>query len=110
MLPPGLPSYSTQVVPPSRPPTWAFHMIQPVELYQWKRSPKELGRVAAADVVVQHGQLQHHQQHAAMDRARWASAFPWCRWKYTIHSGWSKGSHSGSKAAVSASFLAVMLA
>ena len=35
LLPPGLPSYSTQVVPPSRPPTWAFHMIQPVELYQW---------------------------------------------------------------------------
>ena len=35
LLPPGLPSKMTQVVPASRPPTWAFHMTQPVELYQW---------------------------------------------------------------------------
>src|SRR5947209_13125041 len=32
--PPGLPSKMQQVVPPSRPPTCEFHMIQPVELYQ----------------------------------------------------------------------------
>ena len=33
--PPGLPSKMQQVVPFSRPATWQFHMIQPVELYQW---------------------------------------------------------------------------
>ncbi|MCY1381448.1 hypothetical protein D9M69_693560 [compost metagenome] len=33
--PPGLPSKITQVVPPSRPPVCAFHITQPVELYQW---------------------------------------------------------------------------
>src|SRR5215510_1277251 len=32
--PPGLPSKMQQVVPPSRPLTWQFHMIQPVEEYQ----------------------------------------------------------------------------
>jgi hypothetical protein len=32
--PAGLPSKMQQVVPLSRPPTWLFHMIQPVELYQ----------------------------------------------------------------------------
>src|SRR5262245_36593822 len=32
--PPGLPSKMQQVVPPSRPATWQFHMIQPVEEYQ----------------------------------------------------------------------------
>jgi len=35
LLPPGLPSKITQVVPPSRPETWAFHITHPVELYQW---------------------------------------------------------------------------
>ena len=33
--PPGLPSKMQQVVPLSRPETWQFHMIQPVEEYQW---------------------------------------------------------------------------
>src|SRR5215472_14804527 len=32
--PPGLPSKMQQVVPLSRPETWQFHMIQPVEEYQ----------------------------------------------------------------------------
>jgi hypothetical protein len=36
---PGLPSKMQQVVPPSSRSTWPFHMIQPVVLYQWKRSP-----------------------------------------------------------------------
>jgi hypothetical protein len=35
LLPPGLPSKITQVVPLSRPLVWAFHITQPVELYQW---------------------------------------------------------------------------
>src|SRR6478609_1950662 len=35
LAPPGLPSKIQQVVPLSRPPTWLFHMIQPVEEYQW---------------------------------------------------------------------------
>ncbi len=35
VLPPGLPSKMQQVVPPSRPATWAFHITHPVELYQW---------------------------------------------------------------------------
>ena len=34
-VPPGLPSKITQVVPFSSPLTWAFHITQPVELYQW---------------------------------------------------------------------------
>src|SRR4051795_7504355 len=34
LAPPGLPSKMQQVVPLSRPPTWLFHMIQPVEEYQ----------------------------------------------------------------------------
>ena len=42
MVPPGLPSKITQVVPLSRPLVWAFHITQPVELYQWKRSPQLL--------------------------------------------------------------------
>ena len=42
--PPGLPLKMTQVVPESSPEVCEFHMIQPVELYQWKRSPKLLGR------------------------------------------------------------------
>ena len=33
--PPGLPSKITQVVPESRPLVCAFHITQPVELYQW---------------------------------------------------------------------------
>ena len=33
--PPGLPSKMQQVVPLSRPLVCAFHMTQPVELYQW---------------------------------------------------------------------------
>ena len=32
--PPGLPSKMQQVVPLSRPETWQFHMIQPVDEYQ----------------------------------------------------------------------------
>ena len=40
--PPGLPSKITQVVPDSRPATWQFHITQPVELYQQKRSPRLL--------------------------------------------------------------------
>jgi hypothetical protein len=36
---PGLPSKMQQVVPPSSRSTWPFHMIQPVVLNQWKRSP-----------------------------------------------------------------------
>ena len=35
LLPPGLPSKMTQVVPESRPLICAFHITQPVELYQW---------------------------------------------------------------------------
>src|SRR5947209_14397544 len=35
LAPPGLPSKMQQVVPLSRPPTCEFHMIQPVEEYQW---------------------------------------------------------------------------
>ena len=35
LLPPGLPSYRQQVVPLSKPATCAFHITQPVELYQW---------------------------------------------------------------------------
>jgi hypothetical protein len=35
LLPPGLPSKITQVVPLSRPLVCAFHITQPVELYQW---------------------------------------------------------------------------
>ena len=34
LLPPGLPSKMTQVVPESRPLICAFHITQPVELYQ----------------------------------------------------------------------------
>ena len=41
-LPAGFPSKMQQVAPISRPVTCRFHMIQPVELYQWKRSPREL--------------------------------------------------------------------
>ena len=37
--PPGLPSNKQMVVPPSKPAIWQFHMIQPVVLNQWKRSP-----------------------------------------------------------------------
>ena len=33
--PVGLPSYMHTVVPPSSAPICEFHMIQPVELYQW---------------------------------------------------------------------------
>ena len=44
MLPPGLPSKMTMVAPLHRPDTWVFHITQPVELYQWKRSPRLLGR------------------------------------------------------------------
>ena len=35
----GLPSNRQAVVPPSSAETWMFHMIQPVVLNQWKRSP-----------------------------------------------------------------------
>ena len=35
VAPPGLPSKRQQVVPSNRPKPCAFHMIQPVELYQW---------------------------------------------------------------------------
>ena len=43
LLPPGLPSKMTQVVPDSSPAICAFHITQPVELYQWKRSPSVSG-------------------------------------------------------------------
>jgi len=33
--PAGLPSYMHTVVPPRSAPGCEFHMIQPVELYQW---------------------------------------------------------------------------
>src|SRR6185312_15278011 len=39
----GLPSKMQQVVPLRRPETWQFHMIQPVDEYQWKRSPNDVG-------------------------------------------------------------------
>jgi hypothetical protein len=55
-----------QVVPLSRPLICAFHITQPVELYQWKRSPKLLGCVAAADVVVQGLERQRHDDGAAV--------------------------------------------
>ncbi len=42
LLPAGLPSKMQQVVPLSRPLICAFHITQPVELYQWKRSPQLL--------------------------------------------------------------------
>ena len=35
LVPPGLPSKMTQVVPESRPAICAFHITQPVLLYQW---------------------------------------------------------------------------
>ena len=35
LRPAGLPSKMQQVVPLSRPPICAFHITQPVELYQW---------------------------------------------------------------------------
>jgi len=41
--PAGLPSYRQQVVPFISPAICAFHITQPVELYQWKRSPQVLG-------------------------------------------------------------------
>ena len=37
--PAGLPSYRQRVVPPNKALTWQFHMIQAVEVAQWKRSP-----------------------------------------------------------------------
>ena len=43
VLPPGLPSNRQQVLPLSKPLICAFHITQPVELYQWKRSPQEFG-------------------------------------------------------------------
>ena len=36
----GLPSNRQIVAPASSPATWQFHMIQPVVLNQWKRSPR----------------------------------------------------------------------
>ena len=61
--PAGLPSNRQIVVPPSSAPIWQFHMIQPVALYQWKRSPVA---TLGADVVVQRGQLQRFEHHAAV--------------------------------------------
>ena len=43
VAPAGWPSKMQHVVPPSKPPSWQFHMIHPVELYQWNRSPRECG-------------------------------------------------------------------
>ena len=54
------------------PPIWQFHMIQPVELYQWKRSPVVGAR---AEVVVQRADLQRLEHDAAVavdDRLRQA--------------------------------------
>jgi hypothetical protein len=41
-VPLGDPSNRQIVVPLSSPPTWMFHITQPVALNQWKRSPKLL--------------------------------------------------------------------
>ena len=43
LVPLGEPSKRQMVVPLSRPPTWIFHITQPLALYQWKRSPGVLG-------------------------------------------------------------------
>ena len=44
LVPLGDPSNKQMVVPLSSPPTWMFHITQPLALYQWKRSPRLLAR------------------------------------------------------------------
>ena len=43
LVPLGEPSNRQIVVPLSSPPTWMFHITQPLALYQWKRSPRLFG-------------------------------------------------------------------
>ena len=80
------------VVPFSSTPACRFHMIQPVELYQWKRSPvstlepRLLCRLAPFSVS------------SITPPWPWTIALgrPVVPLEYTTQSGWSKGSQVGA--------------